>query len=92
MHLEREKTPFPHSPDENSATTPYLSDIGILALVPDEWEDTWQVRHQVLSRLAKYFYVAWVGPAQEGRKACHPTEEQLPSAPRMSPVPENLMI
>jgi glycosyltransferase involved in cell wall biosynthesis len=35
--------------------------------VPDRWGDMWQVRHQVLTRLAKYFYVVWVNPAHGWR-------------------------
>jgi len=44
---------------------PLLPDIGVIALVPDHWSDLWQPRHQVLSRLASYFHVVWVDPAQE---------------------------
>ncbi len=39
---------------------PVWSDVGIIALVPDQWDPQWQTRHQVLSRLARYFHVAWV--------------------------------
>jgi UDP-galactopyranose mutase len=51
------------SDDGSSAATP----IGVLALVPDDWGDPWQRRHQVLSRLAARFPVAWVGPARHWR-------------------------
>ena len=34
----------------------------MLALVPDPWNSVWQVRHQVLTRLARYFRVVWVDP------------------------------
>ena len=43
-------------------TQPLLSDVGVLALVPDAWEDLWQTRHHVVSRLARYFQVMWVCP------------------------------
>lgn len=36
--------------------------MGVLALVPDPWNSVWQVRHQVLTRLARYFRVVWVDP------------------------------
>ena len=42
---------------------PLLPDVGIIGLVPEAWRDTWQPRHQVLSRLARYFHVVWVEPA-----------------------------
>ena len=41
---------------------PYLPDVGVLAFVPDRWEIPWQPRHQVLTRLARYFHVVWVTP------------------------------
>jgi glycosyltransferase involved in cell wall biosynthesis len=35
-------------------------DIGVLALVPDPWNDFWMPRHQFLSRIARYFTTVWV--------------------------------
>lgn len=54
-----------HRPSGESACVtdrPYLPDVGVLAFVPDRWEGTWQPRHQVLARLARYFHVVWVTP------------------------------
>ena len=42
---------------------PVFGDVGVVAFVPDDWDCKWQPRHQVLSRLARYFHVAWVSPA-----------------------------
>lgn len=39
---------------------PLLHDVGIIALVPDEWGPVWMDRHHVLSRLAGYFNVVWM--------------------------------
>jgi glycosyltransferase involved in cell wall biosynthesis len=39
---------------------PLLPNIGVLALVPDYWGGAWQVRHQVLTRLARIFNVVWI--------------------------------
>jgi glycosyltransferase involved in cell wall biosynthesis len=36
--------------------------VGITALVPDRWGSPWESRHQLLTRLAKYFNVLWVNP------------------------------
>ena len=47
---------------------PLLPNIGVLALVPDLWDSPWAARHQVLSRLARYFHVVWVNPAHEWRE------------------------
>ncbi len=41
---------------------PLMPDVGITALVPEEWGGPWESRHQVLTRLAKYFNVMWVNP------------------------------
>jgi len=41
---------------------PILPDVGVLALVPDQWNSVWQTRHQVLTRLARYFHVVWTTP------------------------------
>ena len=46
----------------NGEKQPFLSDVGLIALVPDAWEDLWQPRHHVVSRLARYFQVVWVNP------------------------------
>jgi len=44
---------------------PCFPEVGVLGLVPDDWDGNWQPRHQVLSRLSRYFNVVWVSPAQE---------------------------
>jgi glycosyltransferase involved in cell wall biosynthesis len=47
---------------------PLLADVGVIALVPDEWDALWQPRHHVVSRLARYFQVVWVNPAKNWRE------------------------
>jgi glycosyltransferase involved in cell wall biosynthesis len=42
--------------------SPHLADVGVLTIVPCEWESTWLSRHQILTRLAKYFHVVWCTP------------------------------
>jgi hypothetical protein len=46
---------------------PMLPDVGVLALVPDTWSMVWQVRHQILTRLARYFHVVWANPPLDWR-------------------------
>ena len=46
---------------------PLLGDIGVLAMVPERWSMKWMGRHQVLTRLARYFHVVWVNPAHDRR-------------------------
>jgi glycosyltransferase involved in cell wall biosynthesis len=44
---------------------------GVLSFVPDVWggENALMPRHQVLTRLARYFPVVWMDPPREWRKA-----------------------
>ncbi len=51
-----------------SRKAPALPDIGIVAFVPEEWGGLWMPRHQVLTRLAKYFHVVWVDQARGWRE------------------------
>jgi glycosyltransferase involved in cell wall biosynthesis len=39
---------------------PLFGEVGIIALVPDRWGPYWQARHQIATRLARYFQVVWV--------------------------------
>lgn len=50
---------------------PLLPDVGVLALVPEEWNLVWQPRQQVLFRLARYFHVVWADPRRHWRRWGH---------------------
>ena len=56
-----------------------LPDVGVLALVPDEWNLTWQPRQQVLVRLARYFHVVWVNPPRHWRWWARETGRTVPA-------------
>jgi glycosyltransferase involved in cell wall biosynthesis len=45
-----------------TSKAPLVPDVGIVALVPDAFERPWQTRHQLLTRLSRYFHVRWVEP------------------------------
>jgi glycosyltransferase involved in cell wall biosynthesis len=47
---------------------PHLPDVGVLALVPDRFDVPWMSRHQILSRLARYYPVVWLNPARPWRE------------------------
>jgi glycosyltransferase involved in cell wall biosynthesis len=60
--------------------------MGILALVPDDWWDARQRRHQILTRLAQRWPVAWVSPPPHWRAwlfSQPTTSMQAPPAPGM---------
>ena len=67
MNLKFHRPPV--SVNDHSRKGPLFPDIGVLALVPEKWGGPWQPRHYVLTRLAAYFNVVWVGPAQGWREA-----------------------
>ena len=43
------------------------SALGVIALVPDDWDAVVMPRHQVLQRLASRFPTVWVEPARNWR-------------------------
>jgi glycosyltransferase involved in cell wall biosynthesis len=47
------------------ADHPLVPDVGIIALVADDWGLEWMSRHQILTRLAKYFPLVWLNPAHD---------------------------
>ena len=56
---------------------PYLADVGVIGLVPDQWEyPWWQLRHRVLSSMSRYFNVVWCNPAHGWRKLWLPGAHQ----------------
>jgi len=55
--------------------------VGVLALVSDDWAVAPQRRHQILSRLAAHFPVAWISPALHwSERFTHPAVERVASA------------
>ena len=62
---------------------PVFSDVGVVALVPDRFEGAWQPRHQVMTRLSRYFRVAWLQPPSSWRKvlSARQTKDHLGAPP-----------
>ena len=48
-------------------SSPRIPEVGVIGLVPDRWHWQWQPRHQVMTRLAQYFPVVWMNPAENWR-------------------------
>ncbi len=57
------------STTSHPAAEPLFPDVGVLGLVPDDWDGLWQPRHYVLSRLAEFFRIVWMDPAPYWRHA-----------------------
>ncbi|HKV62637.1 MAG TPA: glycosyltransferase [Candidatus Acidoferrum sp.] len=53
--------------ENKTSDQPVLNDVGILALVPDQWSSRWMVRHHIMARLGRYFHMVWVNPAHHWR-------------------------
>lgn len=45
---------------KSNPRSPLFGEVGIIALVPDRWGPYWQARHQIATRLARYFQVVWM--------------------------------
>ncbi|MDF0677230.1 MAG: glycosyltransferase [Nitrospira sp.] len=55
-------------PSHNAPPRPLFPEIGVVAFVPEKWGGPWLSRHQVLTRLSRYFYVLWAEPAGSWRE------------------------
>lgn len=54
---------MPDDPVKHAA--PLHPELGVIALVPEEWMPRWQTRHHVLARLARHFPTVWVNPPHD---------------------------
>ncbi|MBA3557414.1 MAG: glycosyltransferase [Gemmatimonadaceae bacterium] len=66
-----------------------MHETGVLALVPDDWWVAWERRHQILSRLATYFPVAWISPAMHWTSWL--AHHARPSRPQRQAAPDTRM-
>jgi len=64
----------------------FRSDIGVIALVPDEWNALWQPRRHIMSRLAQYFNVVWVDPAEHWRTAARGLFDRNAASTQQTPA------
>jgi glycosyltransferase involved in cell wall biosynthesis len=72
------------SMDASTLAGPALDDVGVLALVPERWGGMWLSRHQILTRLSRYFHVVWHNPPQPWRDAPKPITHADPTPPPSS--------
>jgi glycosyltransferase involved in cell wall biosynthesis len=71
------------SANDPAPAGPLFGDVGVIALVPDRWGGMWLSRHQILTRLSRYFHVVWQNPARPWRRALSPVSiaSQEPTPP-----------
>lgn len=69
-----------------------LGDVGIIALVPDHWQDPWNTRKQVLTRLARFFQVCWMQPPAGWREALRSPLGRRPDGPYREPPPPGMVV
>jgi hypothetical protein len=79
-------------PSAQDSTGPVLSDVGVIALVPDCWGPQWQLRHQMLSRLARYFHVVWVDYPPRWRESLSALGSRRPAGKDAAPTPANFEV
>src|SRR5229473_4385417 len=75
------------APELSQRYSPLIPEVGVLALVPDHWGWQWQLRHRVLTRLARYFPVVWMNPAEDWRRSLD--FRNLLARREQTPVTEN---
>lgn len=69
----------------NRQPIPVFPEVGVLAMVPDDWNSPWQTRHYVLKNLSQYFHVVWCNPGHSWRQILSPKARPGPfSAPLSS--------
>lgn len=64
-----------------SGGQPLLPDVGVLALVPERWGGMWLSRHQISTRLSRYFHVVWQNPARSWRGGARVLNHADPTPP-----------
>jgi glycosyltransferase involved in cell wall biosynthesis len=70
-----------------------MGDIGIVALLPDAWgSGPWMGRHQILTRLSRYFHVVWVDPALYWREFMSKRRTRETAAPFSTEVGEGFSV
>ena len=69
-----------------------MPEVGITAVVPDKWGGPWESRHQVLTRLAKYFNVVWVNPVGWWNEAWLGPRNTKSSSPQSGSFPRGFSV
>jgi len=67
------------------SNSPQFPEVGVIALVADRWGQKWMSRHQILTRLSKYFHVVWVNPAPDWQQALSRAKEDCEDSVHLPP-------
>lgn len=78
--------------NHNRLPRPLFPEIGVVAFVPEKWGGPWLSRHQVLTRLSKYFHVLWAEPAQSWRKLVLGGGKTTNGSPSLEMFPEGFAL
>src|SRR6478735_2737756 len=71
---------------------PIFPDIGVVAFVPEEWGGPWLSRHQVLTRLSRYFHVVWAEPARRWKELVHGSQKPVNRSHRSETFPKGFTL
>ena len=55
--------------EPSSKNYPLFPDVGVVNLLAERWGGPWRSRHQILTRLSKFFNIVWSNPAPLVRKS-----------------------
>jgi glycosyltransferase involved in cell wall biosynthesis len=78
--------------DPETSCRPLFPDVGVVAFVPEKWGGPWLSRHQVLTRLSKYFHVVWADPASNWRELVLGNQRQLNRLHRSDEFPDGFVL
>ena len=81
-----------NNPNHNKVCRPLFPEIGVVAFVPEKWGGPWLSRHQVLTRLSKYFHVLWAEPAQSWRELVLGGGKTANGYPSLEMLPEGFAL
>lgn len=76
----------------NSISRPLFPEVGVVAFVPEEWGGPWLSRHQVMTRLSRYFHVVWAEPATNWRELVLGSRKQVNRSHRSEAFPEGFAL
>jgi glycosyltransferase involved in cell wall biosynthesis len=78
--------------DPETSCRPLFPDVGVVAFVPEKWGGPWLSRHQVLTRLSRYFHVVWAEPARRWKDLFLGIQKPVERSHRLEEFPEGMIL